>query len=135
MKIYKHSDLELNDTSKKEIVGSARVGYSGDFEIYVNTDDPGKLPHFHIRDKADWSNFHSCIRLDCAEYFLHAGKEDILNSRQRKELQKFMESKVTVPGLSKLFENNWQFACSMWNANNSDVIVSDDIEMPDYRTL
>lgn len=120
---------------RQEIVGSARVGYSGDYEIYVNTDDAGKIPHFHIRDRAEWSKFHSCIRLDCAEYFLHAGKEDTLNAAQRKELQQFMEAEVSQIKYKGKFANNWELCCFLWDINNSDVILDDNISMPDYRTL
>lgn len=30
----------------------ARVGCFDDLEVIVWTDDPGKIPHFHIRDRS-----------------------------------------------------------------------------------
>ena len=120
---------------KREIYGAARVGYSGKYEVYVNTDDAGKLPHCHIRDKADWSLFHSCIRLDTAEYFLHAGKESTLNASQRKQFQQFMEGPVTLSKYVGKFDNNWELACFLWDINNSDVVIPEDTEMPNYLTL
>lgn len=120
---------------KQDIYGMARVGYSGDLEVYVNTDDGGNLPHFHIRLKNNWDKFHSCIRLDCSEYFLHVGKEDKLNSHQRKILQQFMEDPVELPKYKSKFNNNWELACFLWDTNNSDVIIDDSVIQPDYRNL
>lgn len=122
-------------SSYQNIEGMARIGYSGPLEIYVNTDDAGKIPHFHIRKKSDWEQFHSCIRLDKSEYFLHEGKEDTLNSKQKKDLQKFMESPVTVSRYADKFSNNWELACFLWDINNSDVEIGEGIEQPDYNLL
>lgn len=120
---------------KQDIYGMARVGYSGDLEVYVNTDDGGNLPHFHVRLKNNGDKFHSCIRLDCAEYFLHAGKEDKLNSHQRKILQQFMEDTVELPRYKDKFNNNWELACFLWDTNNSDATIDDYVVQPDYRNL
>ena len=36
---------------KQDVFGMARVGFTPDrYEIYVNTNDSGKFPHFHYRD-------------------------------------------------------------------------------------
>ena len=62
----------------------ARIGFTDDmYEIYINTDDPGNIPHFHYRKANKWSEFHTCIKIASAEYFHHTGKEDVLNSKQR----------------------------------------------------
>ena len=72
----------------------ARIGFTDDmYEIYINTDDPGNIPHFHYRKANEWDKFHTCIKIATAEYFHHTGKEDVLNSKQRKELVKFLSSK------------------------------------------
>lgn len=131
MKIYKHQD----------IYGMSRVGKiktDGDtYEIFVNTDDAGNIPHFHFRCIDDWSKFHSCIEIARAEYFSHGSKQDKLNSKQRKELQKFM----CEPTNSRFYHedgsriNNWEYICELWNLNNSDVQLDDNIEQPDYTKL
>lgn len=108
-----------------------KKGDESNLEVYVNTDDGGNIPHFHIRDTHNWNEFHSCIRLDKAEYFLHEGKEDVLSSKQKKILQKFMKSKVTNIKYASRFENNWELACFLWDINNSDKEVK-DVEQPDY---
>lgn len=125
----------------QNIYGMSRAGKisaDGDtFEIYVNTDDAGKIPHFHLRCINEWNKFHSCIRVESAKYFLHGSKDDKLNSKQRKELQKFM----LEPSTAKLYDengnriNNWQYICILWNDNNSDVMISEDAIQPDYTQL
>lgn len=124
MKIYEH-----------EIYGMSRVGYIGELEVYVNTDDAGNLPHFHLRDSSDWDRFHTCILIERAEYFLHQGKEDILNSKQRKELQEFMESPVLLKKYKHMVATNWDLICLLWDLNNSHVTISEDAIMPNYLML
>lgn len=119
----------------QEITGMARVGYSSGLEIYVNTDDAGRIPHFHIRDPKDWKRFHSCIQIESANYFLHNGKEDTLNSNQRKDLMKFMKSSVQISKYKNKFNNNWELICFLWDINNSNRQISEGAEMPDYTML
>lgn len=119
----------------QDIEGMSRVGMIEDMEIYVNTDDGGNIPHFHIRDRKDWDKFHTCILITKPWYFLHEGKEDMLNSHQRKELDKFMKSKVSIARYADNFENNWKLICFLWDINNSGVQIPEDATMPDYIKL
>lgn len=120
------------DGTKKNYTEMARVGITEDnYEIYINTNDAGKIPHFHYRKENDWKAFHTCIQIEKAEYFHHGTKQDVLNSKQKKELVKFLNTKPK----SKRYANNWELLVEMWNLNNSDVELNEDIEMPDYRNL
>ena len=120
---------ELNED--EDLVEMARLGFTADgFEVYVNTDDTGNIPHFHYRTKGTWK-FHSCIRIDKAEYFEHEGKEGKLNSKQRKELVKFLQG----ANKSKGFNTNWERLLADWNANNSNIEVDENQEMPNYLNL
>lgn len=112
----------------------ARVGFIDDeYEVYIHTDDPGNVPHFHIWDaETRGQKFHTCIRIESPEYFHHTGKEDYLNSSMRKELIKFLKSKPTK---LKRYNTNWEVVVDMWNANNSKANVPDDLPMPDYTRL
>lgn len=122
-------------SSKTTIFGIARVGYVDDvYEVYVNTNDEGNIPHFHFTDAKEWDKFHTCICIDKAAYFHHTGKEDVLNSSLRKSLQKFMTSPVKLKKLKDKFTSNWELVCSMWDLNNSSMEL-DDIKQPDYREL
>lgn len=103
-----------------------------EYEIYIHTDDPGNVPHFHIWDKETrGKKFHTCVRIDKAEYFHHNGKEDVLGVRDRKDLVNFLSSFHK----NKRYGTNWEYLVSMWNDNNSSVEVDEDLPMPDYRNI
>ena len=120
----------------QNIEAMARVGFTSDrYEIYVNTNDGGKIPHFHYRDANDCNKFHTCIRIDRPEYFHHDGKSDVLNSKQKRALQKFMKSKVSLNRYKDKFSNNWELICFMWDINNSDIQIDDIIQQPNYINL
>lgn len=41
-----------------------RVGFFSDFEVWIRTDDPGNIPHFHVWDKNSKGGlFHTCIKI------------------------------------------------------------------------
>lgn len=112
----------------------AKVGNYDDFEIIVFSNEGGNIPHFHIRDvNTNGSNFHTCVRLDKPEYFHHTGKEDILNSKQKKELVRFLESNSKVKRFSTF--TNWEVLLTLWNMNNSTVELDEDMSMPNYLDL
>lgn len=106
MELAKYDDLE----------GMSRIGFIGNYEIYINTDDSGDIPHFHYRLRDDWEVFHTCIEITRPRYFHHYGKENILSSHQQKDLQKFLSAKANVKGFSG---TNWDLTVSLWNLNNS----------------
>jgi len=120
-----------------ELHEMARIGYlpynqgakEGEYEIYVNTNDSGNVPHFHIRLKEDWAKFHTCVEFKNPEYFIHGSKQDVLTGRLKRELIWFFE------GTNKSGRTNWDEACSDWNKNNSSVTIPDGFEMPDYMKL
>ena len=102
------------------------------FEVFVYTDDGGGCPHFHIWDSSTKGKaFHTCVRFDSPEYFYHNGKEDILNSKQKKLLDDFFKA----PSRNKRYSSNWEYALSMWNDNNSVMNIAEDLEQPDYTIL
>jgi hypothetical protein len=117
----------------------ARVGFmEGGYEVYVRTDDPGYIPHVHVRDEnTHGKEFETCIQLNTNRYFLHGHYKDILNSQQRKDFAKFMEG----PSRNPKYRNNYEYAVDMWNDNNSSssvtVVTSEDgdIVIPDYRNI
>lgn len=129
----------IKDGDNEPILEFARVGFAGKFEIYIMTNDPGSVPHFHIRDAATQGDeFETCIRIDTNQYFFHGKYKGVLNSKQRKDLAEFME------GPCKLgkYQNNYELAVDMWNLNNnSDVIIypkmdeNGNIIVPNYREI
>lgn len=111
----------------------ALVGSIGNLEIIVYTCDPGFVPHVHVIDTATRGNlFSACIKLETPEYFPHGGKyTDKFNSKERKTFQKFMESAPR----NKRYSTNYEYACSMWNDNNSSTAVDETHSIPNYLEL
>lgn len=96
----------------------------------IRMNDPGNIPHFHIVDKATLGrDFHICIKIEAPEYFHHEGKEDVLNNKQRKNLNDFLKNK------NELGVTNWKYLVTTWNINNSNKNVDKDITQPDYTKL
>lgn len=60
-------------------------------------------------------------------------KKDKFNSKERKELVSFLQSKSK----NKRFKDftNWEVLLSLWNMNNSKVEIDEDVEMPNYLNL
>ena len=125
---------ELEEISEEEIILNemARVGFIDDCEIYVRSDDPGHIPHFHIWDRATrGKKFHTCVKILECDYFHHTGKEDVLDSKARKKLCNFFKSKSE----NEEFNTNWDVLIFMWNINNSTEKVAKNTSMPDYTKL
>lgn len=126
--LKEHLDFELNERFLFEM---AQIGdLDNKLIIYVRSNEGGNIPHFHIVDKQTLgSKFHTCVKIENATYFHHTGKEDVLNSKQRKRLVEF---------LSKDFDEdttNWEYLIMTWNANNSSTKLSKRMQMPDYTNL
>ena len=128
-----NSIYDYEQLRESMLLEMARVGFiDNKYEVYIHTDDPGNIPHFHIWDaETRGQKFHTCIRIDSPQYFHHSGKEDTLNSSMKKELMSFLKSKSR----NRRFNTNWEYLVSMWNDNNSNVEVTEDAQIPDYLTL
>ena len=108
----------------------AQIGTFGKYTIIVWTNDPGNTPHFHVVDSATRGNsFNTCIKIESPEYFHHEGKEDTLNTKERKELLKFLNSK------DKWGEQNWVVLLKEWERNNSKTSIDINLPIPDYTKL
>lgn len=126
--LKEHLDFELNERFFFEM---AQIGgIDNNLIAYVRSNDPGNIPHFHIVDKTTLgSKFHTCVKIESAEYFHHTGKEGVLNSKQRKSLVNFLNS------LTPLEISHWEFLLLTWNTNNSNKKLSMDLPMPNYLEL
>ena len=49
--VYKMKKFNDWLNENEMLVEMARIGYADNLEIYVLTDDPGYIPHIHIRDR------------------------------------------------------------------------------------
>ena len=120
------------------LVEMARIGYADNLEIYVLTDDPGYIPHIHIRDRETKGKvFDTCIKFDSANYFQHGHHDDKLNSKQKKIINDFLHSSPS----NGLVSTNFEYAIILWNDNNSkqNVEIKKDengnVIIPDYTKL
>lgn len=124
--------LELPiDQEERYLMEMANIGsIDNKLVAIIRMNDPGNIPHFHIVDKATLGrDFHTCIKIESPEYFHHEGKEDVLNSKQRKNLNDFLKNK------NELGVTNWKYLVATWNINNSNKNVDKDITQPDYTKL
>ena len=123
--------LEFNFNNEKMIMEMASIGdIDSQLTIIIRMNDPGNIPHFHIVDKTTLgSKFHTCVKIESAEYFHHTGKEDVLNTKQRKSLVNYL-SATNKRGLS-----NWEYLVTTWNYNNSNMNIDEELPMPDYTKL
>ena len=95
----------------------ARIGFFGDrydFEAYVVTDDVCQIPHFHVRDVLQMGILDAPVRLDANQYIHHGNSTDVLRDYTLSLLADFMSQ----PCRSPRYQNNFEFAVSMWNLNN-----------------
>ena len=114
-----------------------KIGEVDRYLIYVNSDDAGNIPHFHMVDKNSRGKdkkkgFHICIEIERAKYFHHTGKEDILNITLRKYLQTFLNQPFRIKDYNR---TNWEFIRDTWNLNNSNKNVPENCKMPNYLDL
>ena len=131
LRMKKNSQMNENHLQSKMLLEMAKVGPLNDeLVIYIWTNDGGNIPHFHIVDKATMGNeFHTCIKIMSAEYFHHTGKEDVLNSKQKKTLMKFFTMS------DKWGDNYWDIVLQEWNRNSSKIEVDRNLPTPDYTKL
>ena len=123
--------MNENHLQSKMLLEMAKVGPLNDeLVIYIWTNDGGNIPHFHIVDKATMGNeFHTCVKIMSAEYFHHTGKEDVLNSKQKKALMKFFTMS------DKWGDNYWDIVLQEWNRNSSKIEVDRNLPTPNYTKL
>lgn len=105
----------------------ARVGSVAGYEVSIYGGE-GNIPHFHFYTKD--REKEGCIRIDRAEYFTHGNKNTKLNSKERKLLVTWLCSNHNVLPITI-----WEYICILWDDNNPDYVLTDDIKMPDYNTL
>ena len=116
----------------------ARVGWvptntTKTIEVYVRTDDEGKIPHFHVRKygRNNDSEWDVPIKYESAEYFHHGYYTDIISTKVAKQLNAMLkENNPKDPG-----RTYWESAIVAWNSNNSDVELPITLEQPNYGTI
>lgn len=116
----------FKENTDYEVVGYINDGYT----VYIDTDDSGKVPHFHFKKANDYDPFYACIKIESPEYFYHSSNQDVLNSDQKEEMIDFLKSEC----VDDHYANNWELLLSNWNMDN-DIQVDWNQVMPDYNLL
>ncbi|MBO4893908.1 MAG: hypothetical protein J5562_03210 [Clostridia bacterium] len=105
-------------------------------QVYVNTDDPETIPHFHIRkygdgDEAEWE---TCVKYTDAVYCRHNNLNDKLPD---KEIAVALDKMLRSPNPYDPGRTYWQTATVAWNCNNdkSGIELPFDLIQPDYTQL
>ena len=100
----------------------------GDCKVHIFDNEGPYIPHFHIKN--DSGNKLNCaVKLFEADYFIHGQYKDKLNSKQRKELDKWLRSKS-----KDSFTTNWEEIVARWNNtfNRQGLKLP---TMPNYKDL
>lgn len=132
MKFEKEFELLNSFPDETFLNEMAQIGKFTEYTVFVRTDDPGNIPHFHIWDSnSKGNNFHTCVKILKAEYVHHTGKEGVLNSSDRKELCAFLR----LPSEDEPTKTNWEVLLIEWNRNNSEKKIDVKTPMLDYSLL
>lgn len=116
-------------------IGFIPVGTTKTVEVYVHTDDPGNVPHFHVRKYGSNNQFEweTCIRYDSPTYFSHGHYGGKIPDRKIiKQLDSMLRM---VDPDSRNNETFWHECVDEWNKNNSNIKLDKNIEQPDYTKL
>lgn len=127
--------MKILSYAREDILGMSRIGYlnkegnpkqKSKFELYIYTDDAGKIPHMHIHIDGEHD---ACIMFDKAEYFIYGKNNNTVDINTAKMIDKLLRQ----PFNSKI--TYWEYAIPMWNGNNSTMELPEDLEQPDYTKL
>lgn len=128
-----------------ESSGITRIGFIDDvFEVVVYTDDLAcGVPHVHVVDRDTHGDYFNCsISLKRPKYY----KSNVLDHKKylstlNNELKEKFNNFILASCKNHRFKNNYDYAVSMWNDNNSDSyiqLIEDEngrVVVPDYTKL
>lgn len=111
----------------------ARIGefVCGDLFLINVYSGEGNIPHFHIINSR--TREEGCIKIESAEYFSHDSKIMELNSKEKKELQNFLET--ISPYEEDDGKTYYMLIWEEWNRNNRENRIPRPISIPNYRNL
>ena len=130
----------------KKIVDFYRIGFVSlkkynDIEIYVQTYDVARVPHFHVRKHLHGNVYEQdiAIRFDSARYFEHGKHKRRISTKLATDLDKMLRSidKYATYNKNRTY---WERAVYSWNNQNGTslykpISLDDDIKQPDYSRL
>ena len=123
--------FKLENDKTHTLLEMARVGKFDCYTVNLYGGE-GRYPHFHFINKE--KKIEGCIRLDIPDYFKHDGKDGMLNSNERKNLIKWLNSNHPEYLKLGIELSVYKYMCILWNDNNPDYIYN-NLEIPDYKKL
>ena len=124
--------IDFNESMLENTFGLTNIKSIGACSLHVYANE-GTKPHFHLICKE--AKFHCCIRLDCNYYFPHQNYRGTLNSRQRKELNDFLDTIKYFKDLD-ITASIWKAMSIYWNLNKAKEAKEVNIDnKPDYSTM
>lgn len=108
---------------KLAIYGSEGSGYPH-FHFFKNLKPEGGIPE-------SYRSGGGCLAIESANYFIHGGHREKLDSKEIKGLIKFLNEKnKTIKSVT-----NWEYIIALWNDNNPDMKqLPLDINIPNYKS-
>lgn len=125
--------IGIIDLSTEELINedcTGRINFSnkiGECQVYVYSNE-GIIPHFHLIAK---DGNESCICIYEPLYFNHGRKTMRLNSKQRKELDNWLNE----PNIDNEAMSNWESINAAWKLGNGYDNVPKDPAKPNYRYM
>lgn len=113
-----------------DVVGTRMPGL-GSIKITIYGNEAYGIPHFHILKKTN--ERVSCICLFEARYFVHGGYKALLNSKQKKQLDKILR----LPNKTEPELTNWEYMAKYWISHNdsNNLYNKRKYKQPDYTKL
>ena len=133
----KENEMVIGEFNTDELLNEDKITVTtlpglGSIKISIYSNEGDSRPHFHLLTIADEKV--SCICLYEPKYFVYNGYTTILNSRQRKQLDKVLRERLS--------ENNpksiWRITSDYWLDHNDEFGIYADrrnSSQPDYTKL
>lgn len=133
----KENEIVIGEFNTDELLNEDKIVDTtlpglGSIKISIYSGEGDNRPHFHLLTIADEKV--SCICLYEPKYFVHNGYTTILNSRQRKQLDKILRE--LLPKYKPY--TIWEFMSNFWLDNNDEFKLYADrrnSSQPDYTKL
>ena len=114
--------LEEAYTFAKALTEERNGGENNGFKVQLGENEGENIPHFHLDNgETGKKQKKTAIMINKPYYFLHGDKTYILNSKERKILIAWLNTKPEKSKINKnnetgeLPKNNWENLRNMWN--------------------
>lgn len=122
-------EINFEDYLNEDSIGDLNLGKSiGSCKVYVYSNE-GTIPHFHLFNKD--KSFECCICIYEPLYFNHGFKTGILNSKQCRILNEWLEQ----PNIHMNKITNWELIDTLWRTGNGIKYCKKSATKPFYTNM